>query len=446
MVKFRKYFLKYLTLYKKLVISLFIVILFRIGAYIPAPAVNPSAVNQCTHFIRENANVAGFYVLNLFSGGALSQLSILALGLSPYITASIIIQLLGSVIPRLKLLKEEGASGQNKINQYTRYLTLILSALQASGTTVIAYNNPDRLFPGCSRYNLIDPKANVYSLILIIVAMITGSMITLWMAELITSHGISNGISLLVFTSVASQMPYLIWNVKRSGIVWDKFSLLLLGIILLFAVILYVESSYRKLYVYYARQTNVLKSSIKGINVLKNYTYIPLKFNQSGIVPVILASSLIYFPIVVSQFLDPNGKHKTSKWILEHFSRADRPFYLAIYSVMIVLFSFFYLVTTFNSEIFAKNLEQQKGFIPNVRAGESTHKYILNTVLKLNIFGSLYLVVISVLPIVGINMLIHANNLFLAGTSLLIIVNVGMEVVNAIRSHIYDESLPKGLV
>jgi preprotein translocase subunit SecY len=442
MKRLERHIFKYRSLYKKLLISLLVIVIYKLGSYIPAPNVNVSAVKQCGDFVKENRNIAGLYVLNVFSGGALSQLSILALGLSPYITASIIIQLLSSVIPKLKLLKEEGSSGQSKINQYTRYLTLVLASLQASGTTVIVRNNPDRLFPGCSRFELMPQNMSIYQTILTIVAMVTGSMITLWLAELITNSGISNGISLLVFVSVASQLPYLLYNVKGVMNNAFKFSILLLGVALLFALILFVESSFRKLYVYYARQTNTLKSSTaRGLSILKNYTYMPLKLNQSGIVPIILASSLIYFPIIVVQLLDPDSGHKTSRWILLHLSRTDKPIYMTVYSLLILFFSFFYLATTFNSELFSKNIEQQKGFIPGVHPGAKTSSYIMRTVLRLNIFGSLYLVAISILPIIGVNQLAHTNTLFLAGTSVLIIVNVGMESLNAIKSHIYEESL-----
>ncbi|MET8540392.1 preprotein translocase subunit SecY, partial [Kitasatospora sp. NPDC004799] len=351
---------------KKLLFTLGIMVLFRLGSHIPIPGVSFTAVNEC---VKETKNSGLFGLVNLFSGGALLQLTIFALGIMPYITASIILQLLTVVIPRLEMLKKEGQAGQAKITQYTRYLTIALAVLQ--GTGIVATASSGALFSGCPLANEIVPDTGVFRIAVMVLTMTAGTTVIMWLGELITDRGIGNGMSLLIFTSIAAQFPSSMWAIKQSGTIgdgWVEFlSVVAVGVIVVMLVI-FVEQAQRRIPVQYAKRM-IGRRAFGGTS-----TYIPLKVNQAGVIPVIFASSLLYIPALVVQLT--NSQAGWATWIRTNFVKGDHPIYMATYFLLIVFFAFFYVAISFNPEEVADNMKKYGGFIPGIRAGRPTAEYL----------------------------------------------------------------------
>lgn len=351
---------------KKLLFTLGIMVLFRLGSHIPIPGVSFTAVNEC---VKETKNNGLFGLVNLFSGGALLQLTIFALGIMPYITASIILQLLTVVIPRLEALKKEGQAGTAKITQYTRYLTIALAVLQ--GTGIVATASSGALFSGCPLANQIVPDTSVFRIAVMVVTMTAGTTVIMWLGELITDRGIGNGMSLLIFTSIAAQFPSSMWAIKQSGTIgggWVEFlSVVAVGVIVVMLVI-FVEQAQRRIPVQYAKRM-IGRRAFGGTS-----TYIPLKVNQAGVIPVIFASSLLYIPALVVQLT--NSQAGWAVWIKQNFVKGDHPIYMATYFLLIVFFAFFYVAISFNPEEVADNMKKYGGFIPGIRAGRPTAEYL----------------------------------------------------------------------
>lgn len=417
---------------KKILFTLGILALFRLGSIIPVPNVNVGRVEFCNNQAQSSDQAGIYSLINLFSGGALLQLAIFALGIMPYITASIILQLLTVVIPRLEALKKEGQSGQTKITQYTRYLTLVLALLNSTAFVTLAAN--DQLFPGCSGilYSTpaSDPDGYIFPIVVMILTMTAGTSIIMWMGELITERGVGNGMSVMIFTQVAAVIPTALWGLQLTK-GWVVFLLVIaLGLVIMAAVV-FIEQSQRRIPVQYAKR-------MVGTRVFGGTsTYIPIKVNQAGIIPVIFASSLLYLPTLYAQFR-PNTPE--SEWITANFVRGDHPVYLVTFFLLIIFFAYFYVSITFNPEEVSDNMKKYGGFIPGIRAGKPTENYLRHVLSRLMFPGSLYLGLIALIPSAAF-ILFEANQNFpFGGTSLLIIVGVGLDTVKQIESQLQQRN------
>ncbi|WP_125610304.1 preprotein translocase subunit SecY [Specibacter cremeus] len=416
---------------RKLLFTLGIIAIFRLGAFIPSPGVDYRNVQQCLNVANSNQGI--YQLVNLFSGGALLQVSIFALGIMPYITSSIIIQLLRVVIPRFQQLHEEGQQGQGKLTQYTRYLTIALGLLNA--TTLVTLARSGQLFAGCgaagSATPLI-PNDSLITTLLIIITLTAGSGLIMWMGELVTEKGVGNGMSLLIFTAIAAQFPTSLGAIlKTKG--WGVFlTVLLIGLVVL-ALVVFVEQSQRRIPVQYAKRM-IGRRTMGGTS-----TYIPIKVNMAGVIPVIFASSMLYLPALVAQFSTPrNGSTPPGwvTWITTYLTRGDHPLYMLLYFLLVVFFTFFYVAITFNPEEVSDNMKKYGGFIPGIRAGKPTADYLQYVISRITLPGSFYLGLVALIPLIAL-VLIQANQNFpFGGTSLLIVVGVGLETVKQIDAQL----------
>jgi len=417
---------------RKILFTLGIVAIFRLGSFIPAPFVDFANVQECLRPI-QGSGAAGLYELvNLFSGGALLQLSVFALGIMPYITASIIVQLLRVVIPHFETLYKEGQSGQARLTQYTRYLTIALGVLQS--TTLITVARSGALFQAngaAACQNLITNDA-WYAILLMVVTMTAGTGLIMWMGELITERGIGNGMSLLIFTSIAATFPSSLWGIQESN-GWEVFlGVIAVGIVIMAAVV-FVEQSQRRIPVQYAKRM-VGRRTYGG-----NNTYIPIKVNMAGVVPVIFASSLLYLPALIAQFNQPAVGESPAEWvtwITNNLTSGDNPLYMAVYFLLIVGFTYFYVAITFNPEEVADNMKKYGGFIPGIRAGRPTAEYLDYVLTRVTLPGALYLGLIALIPLFALSLVSANQNFPFGGASILIIVGVGLETVKQIDSQL----------
>ena len=416
---------------RKIGFTLGIIALFRLGSFIPAPFVDFPNVQVC---LASNAGTSGLYdLVNLFSGGALLQLSIFALGIMPYITASIIVQLLRVVIPRFEALYKEGQSGQSTLTQYTRYLTIALGVLQS--TTLITVARSGALFPsntGVPECSQLITNDAWYAVLLMVITMTAGTGLIMWMGELITERGIGNGMSLLIFTSITARFPDALWGIQVSKGLETFLIVLAVGVVVMGAVV-FVEQSQRRIPVQYAKRM-VGRRTYGG-----NNTYIPIKVNMAGVVPVIFASSLLYLPALIAQFNQPAAGQAPAEWVTwvqNYLTRGDHPLYMLMYFLLIVGFTYFYVAITFNPEEVADNMKKYGGFIPGIRAGRPTAEYLDFVLTRVTLAGALYLGLIALLPLIAF-VLVGANQNFpFGGASILIIVGVGLETVKQIDSQL----------
>jgi preprotein translocase subunit SecY len=410
---------------RKLLFVLLVITVFRLGSQIPTPGVNVSNVQSC---VSDVGNSGVYSLINLFSGGALLQLTIFALGIMPYITASIILQLLVVVIPRLEALKKEGQSGQAKITQYTRYLTLGLALLQATG--IVALARSGNLLTGCTKPLLHDNSTETF--LVMVVTMTAGTAVIMWLGEQITERGIGNGMSLLIFTQVVSGFPGSLWAVqKQKG--WWVFAIVVIIGLLVIAAVIFIEQAQRRIPVQYARRM-VGRKMFGGSS-----TYIPLKVNQAGVIPVIFASSLLYLPAMAAQF-NQNSGSKWVTWINEYFVRGSHPLYMITFFLLIVFFTYFYVSITFNPEEVADNMKKYGGFIPGIRAGKPTEDYLSYVLSRITLPGALYLGLIALIPLIAF-VFINANQNFpFGGTSILIMVGVALDTVKQIESQLQQRN------
>ncbi|KQZ09065.1 preprotein translocase subunit SecY [Agromyces fucosus] len=415
---------------RKLGFTLGIVALFRLGSFIPAPFVDFGNVQAC--LAANQSGAAGLYdLVNLFSGGALLQLSIFALGIMPYITASIIVQLLRVVIPHFETLYKEGQAGQSRLTQYTRYLTIALGVLQS--TTLITVARSGALFPSsapeCSQLITNDAW---YAILLMVITMTAGTGLIMWMGELITERGIGNGMSLLIFTSIAATFPGSLWAI---GIArgWDVFAIVLaIGLLVVVAVV-FVEQSQRRIPVQYAKRM-VGRRTYGG-----NNTYIPIKVNMAGVVPVIFASSLLYLPALIAQFNTPAAGETPQPWVVwitNNLTQGGHPLYMLMYFLLIVGFTYFYVAITFNPDEVSENMKKYGGFIPGIRAGRPTAEYLDYVLTRITLPGSFYLGFIALIPLIAFAMVGADQNFPFGGASILIIVGVGLETVKQIDAQL----------
>ncbi|WP_125773613.1 preprotein translocase subunit SecY [Antribacter gilvus] len=406
---------------RKLLFTIAIMSIFRVGSFIPTPGVDYGNVQQCVASSEENTLLG---VVDLFSGGALLQLSIFALGIMPYITASIIIQLLRVVIPRFEALHKEGQSGTAKLTQYTRYLTIGLAILQS--TTVITTARQGMLFPQCPVE--VIPNDDIVTLILMIVTMTAGTGLVMWLGELITERGVGNGMSLLIFTSIAASFPTSLWSIAGGPDGVRNFILMVLVIVLVVGLVVFVEQSQRRIPVQYAKRM-VGRRMYGGTS-----TYIPIKINMAGVIPVIFAASILAIPGLAAQFGDPTSDWVA--WISRNLVDPASPLYIGLYTLMIIFFCFFYTSITFNPDEVADNMKKYGGFIPGIRAGRPTAEYLDYVITRITSAGSLYLALVALIPTLMLVLLGVTTNLPFGGSSILIVVGVGLETVKQIDSQL----------
>ena len=407
---------------KKLLFTLAVISLFRLGSLIPTPGVSYPTVQQCLDLSKGNSLLG---LVNMFSGGALLQLSIFALGIMPYITASIIVQLLTVVIPRFEELKKEGQQGTSRLTQYTRYLTIGLAVLQSTTLVSIA-RTPGRLFSNCQG-DLV-PSNSLFTILIMVLTMTAGTGLIMWLGELITDKGVGNGMSLLIFTQIAAGFPSSLWAIRTSK-GWGVFTLVIAVGLVIVALVVFVEQSQRRVPVQYAKRM-IGRRQYGGTS-----TYIPLKVNQAGVIPVIFASSLLYLPALIAQF----QSDQTAGWVVfitNYLVRGDHPLYMALYFGLIVFFTYFYVAITFNPDEVADNMKKYGGFIPGIRAGRPTAEYLDYILTRITLAGAIYLGLLSLIPLIALA-LVNANQNFpFGGTSILIIVGVGLETVKQIESQL----------
>ncbi len=416
---------------RKIGFTLAIIAIFRLGSFIPAPFVDFGNVQAC---LAGNAGTSGLYELvNLFSGGALLQLSVFALGIMPYITASIITQLLRVVIPHFETLYKEGQAGQAQLTQYTRYLTIALGVLQS--TTLITVARSGALFPsnsGIAACNNLLTNEAWYAIVLMVLAMTAGTGLIMWMGELITERGVGNGMSLLIFTSISATFPAALWSINQSR-GFEIFLLVIAVGLIIMAAVVFVEQSQRRIPVQYAKRM-VGRRTFGG-----NNTYIPIKVNMAGVVPVIFASSLLYLPALIAQFNQPTGTTPPADWVIwiqNNLTSGDNPLYMLVYFLLIIGFTYFYVAITFNPEEVADNMKKYGGFIPGIRAGRPTAEYLDYVLTRVTLPGSLYLGLIALIPLIALSTVGANQNFPFGGASILIIVGVGLETVKQIDSQL----------
>jgi len=415
---------------RKIGFTLGIIALFRLGSFIPAPFVDFGNVQSC---LAANQGTSGLYELvNLFSGGALLQLSVFALGIMPYITSSIIVQLLRVVIPHFETLHKEGQSGQATLTQYTRYLTIALGVLQS--TTLITVARSGALFgnTGVTECTQLITNDAWYAILLMVITMTAGTGLIMWLGELVTERGIGNGMSLLIFTSIAATFPTSLWAIAQSQ-GFDIFLLVLAVGLIIVALVVFVEQSQRRIPVQYAKRM-VGRRTYGG-----NNTYIPIKVNMAGVVPVIFASSLLYLPALIAQFNQPAAGQAPApwvEWITNNLTSGDNPLYMVLYFALIVGFTYFYVAITFNPEEVADNMKKYGGFIPGIRAGRPTAEYLDYVLTRVTLPGSIYLGLIALIPLIALALVGANSNFPFGGASILIIVGVGLETVKQIDSQL----------
>ncbi|SIN21266.1 preprotein translocase subunit SecY [Micromonospora cremea] len=421
---------------KKLLFTVGIIAVYRLGATLPSPGVSYGNVQKCLDTLQgESTGVLN--LLNLFSGGALLQLSVFALGIMPYITASIILQLLTVVIPRLEQLRKEGQAGQAKITQYTRYLTLGLGVLQASAFVALARSG--QLFQNrCDQFPIIPTGTGIpdwLTLTILVMTMTAGTGMVMWLGELITDRGVGNGMSVLIFTSIAARLPSEGWQIKTSK-GWDMFALVIALVLVVITAVTFIEQAQRRIPVQYAKRM-IGRRMYGGTS-----TYIPLKVNQAGVIPVIFGSSLLYLPQLALQFFDQTDPGKTQAWIQNNLVNPSSPIYIAVYFLLIIFFTYFYVSITFNPTEVADNMKKYGGFVPGIRPGKPTADYLDFILSRITLPGALYLGVISILPnffFIWLDNQQYQNFPF-GGTAVLIMVGVGLETVKQIESQLMQRN------
>ncbi len=422
---------------KKLLFTLAMIAIYRLGATLPSPGVSYGNVQQCIKFMNSGDSSGVFTLLNLFSGGALLQLSVFALGIMPYITSSIILQLLTVVIPRLEQLRKEGQSGQAKITQYTRYLTLGLAVLQASAFVALARSG--QLFAGkCdqSQYPIVPDTHKIpmwLTVSVLVMTMTAGTGVIMWLGEMITDKGVGNGMSVLIFTSIAARLPAEGWSVKVSKGWGTFFLIVLIGIIVITAVV-FIEQAQRRVPVQYAKRM-VGRRMYGGTS-----TYIPLKVNQAGVIPVIFASSLLYLPQLALQLMDAQHPNFYYRFINNYLVNQGSWVNISLYFLLIIFFTYFYVSITFNPTEVADNMKKYGGFVPGIRPGKPTAEYLDFILSRITLPGALYLGLIAILPNLFISMVGTKQNFPFGGTAVLIIVGVGLETVKQIESQLMQRN------
>ena len=423
----------------KILFTLSMLVIFRLGVAIPSPGVDLDAVDQ----LRNQADAGGVTgLLNFFSGGALSQFAIFALGIFPYITASIIMQVLGVVIPRIEQWQNQGAVGQRKITQWTRYLTIAIAIIQATSFSFLFHNGGGGFsLTGGNANQAIDllPNFTAPRVFLVVLTLTAGTALLMWMGELITQKGIGNGMSLIIFASVVSTIPNQFSLVKaEEG--WSAVFIIALMYLALLVAIVFVESGQRQIPVQFAKR--VVGRRMAG----GQSTYIPLKVNQSGVIPIIFASSVLYLPILLSAVLpsDSNPDQNTwgenvQNWVNTHLGDPADTVYLIVFALMIVGFAYFYTAITFDPVKQADQIRKQGGFIPGIRPGRQTERYLGRILSRITLPGALFIAAVAVIPAIALSQYIDSQSAAaysFSGISVLIAVGVALETMKQIDSQL----------
>ena len=413
---------------KKILFTIFIIAIYRVGSHIPVPYVDFKAIRDLQSQAK-SGGVVGF--LDLFSGGAITNIAVFFLGIMPYITASIIMQLLGVVIPKLEEWQNEGQTGQKKITQWTRYLTVALALVQSTGFVFALKSGNAGLFglSGIRLPNGVDfiPAFTAWKASMIVITWTAGTALVMWLGELITQRGIGNGMSLIIFAAIVSRLPYQLGAVFTEG---SKLQFAVLLVIALFMVvaIVVVESGQRRIPVQFAKR--VVGRRMYG----GQSTYIPLKVNQSGVIPVIFASSLLQFPAIIAQVTPWQGM---KSWIQNNLTGTSGLTwtYIAMYALLIVFFAYFYTAIAFNPSQQADIIRKQGGFIPGIRPGPPTERYLAKVLNRITLPGSLFLMVIAMVPFIVLKVW-NITQFPFGGVSLLITVGVALETMQQIDSQL----------
>jgi preprotein translocase subunit SecY len=426
---------------KKLLFTLGIIALFRFGSSLPAPGISEKNVSYCSNLASKSGAANVYAIVDLLSGNALKYMSVFALGIMPYITASIILQLLTVVIPRLETLKNEGQAGQAKITQYTRYLTIGLAVLQSTGYIELARSGTLFQSSACtSTLNPIIPDASPFRIATMVTTMVAGTAVIMWMGELITDRGVGNGMSVMIFTQVIAVIPGELLSIyQQRGIFIELLSIVVVAVVV--TGIVFMEQAQRRIPVQYAKRM-VGRRMYGGTS-----TYIPMKVNQAGVIPVIFASSLLYIPqLAVSLFGSQSHPQGWVSFVQRYVeigttnTLSTMWFYMLAFFLLIVAFTFFYVSITFNPTEVADNMKKYGGFIPGIRPGRPTAEYLGYVLTRLTTPGSLYLGIVALFPLVALAAIGVGNQFPFSGVSLLIMVGVGLDTVKQIESQLQQRN------
>lgn len=406
-------------LWARLRFLLLAIVIYRIGTHIPVPGIDPDRVAAL--FEQNQGTILGMF--NMFSGGALERMSIMALGVMPYISASIIMQLMTAVTPTLAQLKKEGDAGRRKITQMTRYFTLLLALVQGTGMTFGLAGQGLAYYPGATFY------------ITGITSLVTGAMFMMWLGEQITERGIGNGISMLIFTGIVAGLPRAVGQAFESARQGDLAPVLLVGVALfaigIVYVIVHMERGQRRITVNYAQRQQGRRA------YGQQSSHLPLKVNMAGVIPAIFASSLLLFPATVTQMFGQGSGAPSWLQDVSYFLGPGQPLHLLLFAALIIFFCFFYTALVFNPKEVADNLKKGNAYLPGIRPGEQTANYIDGVVTRLTVIGGIYIALVCVIPQI---LTAHANiPFYLGGTSLLIAVVVTMDFMAQVQSHMMSQ-------
>jgi preprotein translocase subunit SecY len=400
---------------QRLMFTAIIIALYRLGAYVPLPGISREAL--ATGLQTGQNAITGLF--GVFTGGAFNNLSVFSLGIMPYITAAIVMQLMTVAIPRLQELAKEGDTGQQKITQYTRYFTLALAFVQSIAMV---------LFFRSAQSGGVLAGGTPVDVFLVIVTLTTGVMLTMWLGELISQHGLGNGISLIITVSILSQAPNGIRTLLEDG---NVLTIVILGILalLIVAAIVFVNEGQRRIPITYAKRQVGRRMSQGGT------TYLPLKVNMAGVIPIIFASSLLIFPVVLGQLFAGGDQDSILGRLALFFSPGNAP-YLILYALLIVMFTYFYTAVQFNPIEHADNLKKSGGYVPGIRPGQPTAVYLNNVLTRITLFGALFLAAVAVVPYFITGIMNLPQSIYLGGTSMLIVVGVSLDTVRQLESQL----------
>lgn len=431
MISNLKNIFKVADLRNKVLFTLLMIALYRLGAHLPTPGIDVAALKQ----LKSSADTGGILAfLKLFSGGALTNFAIFALGIMPYITASIIMQILGVVIPKLEEWQNQGAVGQRKITQWTRYVTIGIAILQSTGLAYLFHNGGGGLRGGNSTGIDLVPNFDVGHVLLIVLTLTTGTALLMWMGELITQRGIGNGMSIIIFASVVSILPGMLGQIKANGGI-TALILVLIGYGLILVAIVFVEQGQRRIPVQFAKR--VVGRRMYG----GQSTYIPLKVNQSGVIPIIFASSVLYLPQLLSFVLPADGWGKSLQdWISSNLVTPNAPIHMIVFGLLIIGFAYFYTAITFDPVKQADQLRKQGGFIPGIRPGPQTERYLAKVLSRITLPGALFIAAVALIPSYILTTYLPGTTVQFTGISILISVGVALETMKQIDSQLMQRN------
>ncbi len=413
----------------KIFFTLLMILIYRFGAFVPVPGIDVSFLQTLQDQAEQGGVLAG---LELFSGGALTQFAVFALGIMPYITASIIMQILAVVIPKLEEWQNQGAVGQRKITQWTRYVTIGIAVMQATAFTYLFHNGGGGFGVGAGATGGLIPNFSVWKVLLIVLTLSTGTALLMWMGELITQRGIGNGMSLLIFASVVSSLPGQGAQIRANG-GWIALGFTLVGFVAILVAIVFVEQGQRRIPVQFAKRV-VGRRMYGGQN-----TYIPMKVNQSGVIPIIFASSVLYLPQLIAGLLpsEPGSwGESVQSWVNDNLVTPNAPIHILVFGLLIIGFTYFYTAITFDPVKQADTLRKQGGFIPGIRPGPQTERYLARVLSRITLPGALFITAVALVPSLLLTQFLPDSQVLFSGISILIAVGVALETMKQIDSQL----------